>query len=394
MKPRYTPPNTQVHPAESARAVGLRYVTDEQPGIRRLRAGEGYRFVDAKDRPVRNEATLKRIRSLAVPPAWTDVWICPDENGHLQATGRDAKGRKQHRYHILWREVRDATKYDRMIEFGDALPRIRRRVTRDLAQRGLSREKVLAAVVRLMDLTFIRVGNDEYAKNNRSFGLTTLRDQHATIRGPRVQFSFRGKSGKSHSITVEDPRLARIVKRCQEIPGQELFQWLNDAGQRHDVTSGDVNDYLREISGSDFTAKDFRTWAGTVLAAEALKATREFETQRQAKRNLKEAIEIVAEKLGNTPAVCRKCYIHPWLIDGYTRKKLPCNGHAASKPVNGVIQTSMLPKSSLGCDERDVLDFLRCCRKEGQRARTAHATKAIPPSWRPRLVRRMRVARQ
>jgi len=385
MKPRVTATATQVAPAESARAVGLRYVSDDRPGIRRIKDGEGFRYVDEKG-PVTNETVLKRIRSLAIPPAWTYVWICPHEDGHLQATGRDAKGRKQHRYHPRWREVRDATKYERMIDFGKILPRIRQRVARDLARPALSREKVLATIVRLMDLTFIRVGNDEYAKQNHSYGLTTMKDQHAKIRGGTVQFSFRGKSGKYHTIEVEDRRLARIVKRCQEIPGQELFQYYDAEGARHDVTSGDVNDYLREASGADFTAKDFRTWAGTVLAAQALEGCPEFTTKRQAKKNLKQAIATVAEKLGNTPAVCRKCYIHPFILDGYSRKKLPCNG--AATPVNGdhAIKGSARPATSLAAEEKQVLDFLRCCRREEQ-ARTrriAPQLKKIPAAWHPR----------
>jgi DNA topoisomerase I len=396
MKPRHTPPSTQLTPVESAKAVGLRYVNDEQPGVLRIKAGAGFRYADANGKTIHDDATLKRIRSLAIPPAWEDVWICPRDDGHLQATGRDAKGRKQFRYHPLWREVRDATKYDRMIEFGEALPRIRKRVARDMAKAGLSREKVLATIVRLIDLTFIRVGNDEYAKNNRSYGLTTMKDQHAKIRGERVEFSFRGKSGKYHAIAVEDARLARIVKNCQDIPGQELFQWVNGDGKRHDVTSGDVNDYLREISGTDFTAKDFRTWAGTVLAAQALKATREFHTQKQAKKNIKEAIDAVAEKLGNTPSVCRKCYVHPFVLSGYMEKKLPCNGALAAPLENGAIKASKRPATSLGCDEDAVLDFLRCCRREEQRKARELAPKLskVPAAWRPRLSPGMKARRR
>jgi DNA topoisomerase I len=386
MKPRHTTPSTQLAPVESAKSVGLRYVSDQQAGIKRLKAGVGFRYVNSIGKTIRDEATLKRIRSLVIPPAWTDVWICSREDGHLQATGRDAKGRKQFRYHPLWREVRDATKFDRMIEFGEALPRIRQRVSRDIAKPGLSREKVLATIVRLIDLTFIRVGNDEYAKQNNSYGLTTMKDQHAKIRGERVEFSFRGKSGKFHAIMVEDARLAKIVKRCQDIPGQELFQWMNGDGKRHDVTSGDVNEYLREISGTDFTAKDFRTWAGSVLAAQALKASSEFDTQKQAKKNIKEAIDAVAEKLGNTPAVCRKCYVHPSVLNGYMEKKLPCNGAVTAPIENGAIKASKRPATSLGCDEKSVLEFLRCCRRaEKQRARElAPKLAKLPASWRPR----------
>ena len=393
MKPRHTSSSTQIHPAESAKAVGLRYVNDERTGITRIKAGNDFRYVDANGKVVRNKSVLNRIRSLAIPPAWTDVWICPHDNGHLQATGRDAKGRKQHRYHPLWREVRDATKYDRMIEFAEALPGIRRRVARDLAQSDLSREKVLATIVGLMDLTFIRVGNEEYAKQNKSYGLTTMKDHHAEVRGGRIEFSFRGKSGKCHAIKVEDKRLARIVKHCQDIPGQDLFQYLNGDGQRRDVTSGDVNDYLRDISGSDFTAKDFRTWAGTVLAAKALQAVAEFKNETQAKKNIKEAINEVAGKLGNTPAVCRKCYVHPWLLAGYMDKKLPCNGTLKGNLNGKLLKNSRRPKSKLGSDEQVVLKFLRCRRREEQRAVRAMKPKlaAVPRAWHPRVVRGMRV---
>lgn len=383
-------------PVESAKAVGLRYVSDQEPGIRRLKAGEGFKYETTSGKAVRDKRVLQRIRSLAIPPAWTDVWICPHDNGHLQATGRDAKKRKQHRYHPLWREMRDTNKYDRMIEFGEALPGMRRRIAGHLKKSGLNRERVLAAMVRIMDLTFIRVGNDEYAKSNRSYGLTTLQDQHAKIRGGRVHLSFRGKSGKYHSIEVEDPRLAKIVRNCQEIPGQELFQWINGDGKHHDVTSGDVNEYLREISGSDFTAKDFRTWAGTVLAAQALKATKKSETQREAKKNIKQAIDTVASKLGNTPAVCRKCYIHPQVMEGYMKGKLPCGGNVVTAPVNGVIKGSHRPESTLGCDEREVLQFLKCCRREERREVRQFRTKLkeVPRAWHPRVVRGMRVGRR
>jgi DNA topoisomerase I len=397
MKPRHSPPSTQLQPAESAKAVGLRYVSDTQPGLRRFKAGQGFRYEDAQGKAVRDEATLGRIRSLAIPPAWKDVWICPHENGHLQATGRDDRGRKQHRYHSLWREVRDATKYDRMIEFGEALPRIRQRVTRDLGRSGLSREKVLATIVRLMDVTSIRVGNEEYAKANKSFGLTTLQDKHAKVRGDRVEFSFRGKSGKDHTITVEDRRLAKLVKNCQDIPGQDLFQWIDGDGRRHDVTSGDVNDYLREISGSDFTAKDFRTWAGTVLAAQALSGSPQFETQKQAKKVIKQAIDTVASKLGNTPAVCRKCYVHPFVIEGYMQRKLSCPGSVAARlNGDGPLKASDTPASSLACDESSVLDYLRCCRRTEQReVRTLKTRmKKVPSAWQPKVVRGVRVGRR
>lgn len=393
MKPRHTPSSTQIHPVESAKAVGLRYVSDEQPGFRRLKSGAEFRYVGANGKPLRHATVLSRIRALAIPPAWTEVWICPHENGHLQATGRDARGRKQNRYHPLWREVRDATKYDRMIEFGEALPRMRRRLARHIRQPGLNREKVLGTIVRLMDLTFIRVGNDEYAKRNGSYGLATMKDEHAIIRGERVQFSFRGKSGKYHSIEVEDKHLARVVKHCQDIPGQELFQWMNGDGKRRDVTSGDVNDYLREISEADFTAKDFRTWAGTVLAAQALKQVAEFRTQQQAKKHLKQAIAAVAERLGNTPAVCRKCYIHPFILDGYLDHRLPCEPKVTGRIRKGIIKTSRRAKAALAGDERAVLEFLRCCRQEEQRrTQNANAKLAgVPRAWHPRVLPDRRV---
>lgn len=333
---------------------------------------------------MRDGETLKRIRTLAIPPAWTNVWICSHENAHLQATGRDARGRKQHRYHPLWRQMRDATKYDRMVEFGAALPRIRQRVSRDLARPGLSRDKVLATIVRLMDLTFIRVGNDEYAKQNRSYGLTTMKDKHAKVRGDRIQFSFRGKSGKLHNIEVEDPRLACVVKNSQDIPGQELFQYLDDNGARRDITSGDVNEYLRGASGQEFTAKDFRTWAGTVLTARKLRDAVHFQNQRQAKKLVQQAINAVAEKLGNTPAVCRKCYVHPSVLDGFVQRKLPCEGTVTRRTRNGVINGAVHPKTSLACDERDVLDFLRCCRREKKRMKQEAVRRRVPKSWQPR----------
>jgi DNA topoisomerase-1 len=304
-------------PAQAAEVVGLRYVRDDTPGIRRVRRGKGFAYVRPDGRPVHDEATLKRIRALVIPPAWTDVWICPDANGHLQATGRDDRGRKQHRYHPRFRAVRDETKYGRMLAFAGALPHLRARVEKDMARRGLPREKVLAKVVRLLETTLIRVGNDDYARHNHSYGLTTFEDRHAKIDGPELRFEFRGKSGVRHAVELHDRRLARIVKECQDLPGQELFQYVDETGKRHDVTSGDVNAYLREISGEDFTAKDFRTWAGTVLAARALREFEAFDSKAQAKRNLVKAVEAVARRLGNTRAVCRKCYVHPVVFDAY-----------------------------------------------------------------------------
>jgi DNA topoisomerase-1 len=307
----------ETDPVESAKQAGLRYVSDDGPGIRRRRAGSGFSYLDPDGERITDLDTLRRIRSLAVPPAWTDVWISPHPRGHIQATGRDARGRKQYRYHPRWREVRDETKYERMVAFGASLPAIRKRLNKDLSRRGLPREKVLATVVRLLEMSLIRVGNEEYARDNRSFGLTTMRDRHVDVDGSNLRFHFTGKSGKRHQVGVTDRRLARIVERCQDLPGQTLFQYVDDEGERHPVDSDDVNEYLRDISGQDFTAKDFRTWAGTVLAAWALKDLEAFDSEAQAKRNIVEAVEQVAGYLGNTPAVCRKCYVHPEILDSY-----------------------------------------------------------------------------
>ena len=305
------------NPAQSAQAVGLRYVNDNVPGISRQRAGKGWIYRDRRGRVLRQPKELERIKRLAIPPAWTDVWICPDRQGHLQATGRDARRRKQHRYHARWREIRDETKYNRMLAFARALPTIRQRLQRDLKRKGLPRPKVLATVVRLLEVSLIRVGNDEYARQNESFGLTTMKDRHVDVNGSKLCFNFRGKSGIRHEVDISDRRLAGIVKSCQDLPGQELFQYIDDEGKTQDVRSSDVNEYLRQISGHDFTAKDFRTWAGTVLAAMALREFQKFDSKAQAKKNLVQAIESVAAKLGNTPAICRKSYIHPEVIGAY-----------------------------------------------------------------------------
>ncbi len=305
-------------PAESAQAAGLRYVSDMMPGIRRKRAGSGFSYVGPDGKVIKNPAELARIRTLAIPPAYTDVWICPVPNGHIQATGRDARGRKQYRYHPKWREARDETKFGRILAFSEVLPRIRKRVQRDLGRQGLPREKVLATVVQLLDCTGIRIGNDEYARANRSFGLTTLRDRHVEISGSNIRFEFRGKSGKTHSVSLTDRRLARIVQRCQALPGEDLFQYIDDEGVRQTIGSGDVNEYLREISGQEFTAKDFRTWSGTRLAVAALTEIGTWTSQRQAKSNVLRAIDSVAEQLNNTRAVCRKYYIHPCVFESYS----------------------------------------------------------------------------
>jgi DNA topoisomerase-1 len=307
----------RVDPTVSARAAGLKYTTDTRPGIRRIGKRSTVKYLDERGRVVRDAATLSRIKSLVIPPAWTDVWICPDERGHVQATGRDARGRKQYRYHPRWREVRDETKYDRMIGFAHALPTIRRRTRADLRRQGLPREKVLAAVVQLLEKTLIRVGNGEYAKQNRSFGLTTMRDGHVAVKGERVRFSFRGKSGVEHDVDLEDRRLANVVKACRDIPGYDLFQYFDEDGERQAIGSADVNAYLQQVSGLDFTSKDFRTWAGTVLAAQMLRELEAVDSDAQRKKNIVRAVEAVAKRLGNTKAVCRKCYIHPAVFDAY-----------------------------------------------------------------------------
>jgi DNA topoisomerase-1 len=316
-KPTTPPPEVVSDPVESAQAAGLRYVSDIQPGIRRKRAGKGFSYVGPDGKAIKDAKELSRIRSLAIPPAYTDVWICPNPNGHIQATGRDARGRKQYRYHPKWREVRDDTKFGRMLAFSEALPTIRARVERDLGLAGLPREKVLATVVRLLECTCIRVGNDEYAKSNGSYGLTTLQDRHVKVSGSNLRFEFRGKSGKTHKVDLNDRRLARIVERCQDLPGEDLFQYEDDEGVRQTIGSGDVNDYIRQISGQEFTAKDFRTWAGTLAAVEALREAGVWATQRQAKSNILRAIDQVAEQLNNTRAVCRKYYVHPAVLDHY-----------------------------------------------------------------------------
>lgn len=297
--------------------AGLIYIDDSRPGLTRRKSGKGFSYRDPKGSPVRDAATLERIKKLAIPPAYVDVWICPRRNGHIQATGRDAKGRKQYRYHPDFRQAREADKFSRIMNFADALPKIRDRIDADMRRRGLPREKVLATVVHLLESTLIRVGNDDYARTNRSYGLTTLRDPHVKVSGSELTFKFKGKSGKEWNVSLKDKRVARIVKACQDLPGQELFQYIDEEGIQRDVTSSDVNAYLREITGEDYTAKDFRTWAGTVLAALALRAFEAFDSEAGAKRNVRTAIEDVAQRLGNTPTICRKCYIHPEVLDCY-----------------------------------------------------------------------------
>ncbi len=304
-------------PKDAAISVGLRYVSDGPPGIRRKKSGKGFTYTRADGARLSEPDVLRRIKSLAVPPAWMDVWICPFADGHIQATGRDAKGRKQYRYHIRFREIRDSTKYEHVVAFADMLPAIRERVRKDMARRGLPREKVLATVVHLLETTLIRVGNDDYAKQNSSYGLTTLKNRHVAIDGDEVRFRFTGKSGKQWSLRLKDRRVAKIIRACQELPGQELIQYVDDDGVCRDVTSTDVNAYLKEITGKDITAKDFRTWAGTVLAAMALRELESFDSAVQAKRNLRAAVEKVSARLGNTATICRKCYVHPEVLNCY-----------------------------------------------------------------------------
>jgi DNA topoisomerase-1 len=311
-----------IDPVDVARDAGLRYASDDRPGLRRRRAGRGFTYLDTEGHAITDKRELRRIHRLAIPPAWTDVWISADPRGHIQATGRDARRRKQYRYHERWREVRDETKYERMLEFAKALPRVRKRVDRDLARSRLTRERVLATIVRLLETSLIRVGNDEYAKQNSSYGLTTLREKHVRVVGSRVTFRFRGKSGKEHEVDVRENRVARVLRRLQELPGQELFRYVDGAGEPRMVDSADVNTYLREISGDDFTAKDFRTWAGTVYAARELHALGAPQGARDARRNITQAVKAVAARLGNTPAVCRRCYIHPAVVQAYVDGKL------------------------------------------------------------------------
>jgi DNA topoisomerase-1 len=301
----------------AARSAGLRYVHDYQPGIARRTRGKQFYYTDADGKTIDDDDTLARIKSLVIPPAWSDVWICKHPLGHLQATGRDARGRKQYRYHPRWRALRDESKYERMLNFGKALPAIRRQVDAALKLPGLPREKVLATIVYLLEATMMRIGNEEYARDNKSFGLTTLRDRHVRLDGGKVEFRFRGKSGVHHAVEVHDRRLANIIRRTRDLPGQELFQYLDDDGEPHAVGSADVNEYLQSIAGEDYTAKDFRTWSGTVLAAVALLEYEKYDSEAQAKKNVVQAIESVAKKLGNTPTICRKCYVHPAVIESY-----------------------------------------------------------------------------
>jgi DNA topoisomerase I len=351
-------------PREAAETAGLRYVSDARPGIRRKKAGSGFTYTHADGTKLAEPDVLKRIKALAIPPAWMEVWICPWTDGHIQATGRDMKGRKQYRYHARFREMRESTKYEHVIAFADSLPSIREKVREHMGLRGLPREKVLATVVHLLESTLIRVGNDDYAKQNNSYGLTTLKNRHVAVDGNEVRFRFTGKSGKQWSLRVRDRRVAKIIKACQELPGQELIQYVDEEGNCRDVTSTDVNEYLREITGKDITAKDFRTWAGTVLAAMALNELESFDSAAQAKRNLRAAIEKVSARLGNTQAICRKCYVHPEILNSYMDGNLVLE---LKSKAESELRSSM---ESLKPEEAAVLALLR-----GRLAKEAENTK-------------------
>ena len=364
-------------PDDRAALAGLRYSSDDRPGITRRRAGRGFTYRDPEGKPVRDEATLERIRKIVIPPAWTDVWISPWPNGHLQATGRDARGRKQYRYHARFRARREDAKFERLIAFSKVLPAIRERVDADLARPGLPREKVIAAVVRLLELTLIRVGNDEYAKLNRSFGLTTLRDHHAKIEGSEVRFRFRGKSGRQPEVGMRDRRLAGVVKRCRDLPGQELFQYVGADGEPHDVASDDVNAYLAEIAPG-VTAKDFRTWAGTVLAWRALSALGEGETDREKRKNVAAAIQETADNLGNTAAVARSAYVHPAVVDAYL------DGGLRSALVRAAEETDEPPGATSPEEERAVVTLLRARLREDVDRSTKRKSERGPRASRRR----------
>jgi len=339
-----------VHPSVQVQDFGLRYVTGTEPGIRRQKRGKHFHFFAPDGSRITDEAEISRIRKLAIPPAYRDVWICADSAGHLQATGIDARGRKQYRYHPDWRSLRDGTKFSHILNFAAVLPKLRATLAEHMAQRGLSREKVLATVVALLERTMIRVGNDDYARKNESYGLTTLRDDHVDVKGHTIRFRFKGKSGKQWNLKLSDRRIAHVVKACADIDGQELFKFVDDNGVVRDVTSGDVNAYLREITGQAFTAKDFRTWTGTVLAAIALHGMELGAPPARAKRYVKEAVERVAARLGNTPSVCRKCYIHPKVIDAYMEGTLALR-------LTSDIDTAV--PGALDKDEKRVLAFLK-----------------------------------
>jgi DNA topoisomerase-1 len=350
-----TEAQTVLDPQDAAETAGLRYVSDDRPGIRRRRSGKGFAYTRPDGTKLTDDLIVRRIKALVIPPAWTDVWICPFADGHIQVTGRDAKGRKQYRYHPRFREVRESTKYEHVVAFAEALPTIRTQVRAHMALRGLPREKVLATVVHLLESTLIRVGNDDYARQNNSYGLTTLKTRHAAVNGNEVRFRFTGKSGKQWLLRVKDRRIAKIIKACQDLPGQELLQYLDSDGDPQDVTSSDVNAYLKEITGKHITAKDFRTWSGTVLAAMALNELKSFDSAAQAKRNLRAAIENVAARLGNTPTICRKCYVHPEVLTSYLNGNLVLEIKSA---VEGELRDEL---AGLLPEEAAVLAMLRSC---------------------------------
>jgi DNA topoisomerase-1 len=359
------PRNASTDPLTSARAAHLRYVTGDGPGISRKRRGKNFSYLGADAKPVRDTPTLERIRSLVIPPAWENVWICPFENGHIQAIGRDARGRKQYRYHAHYREVRDEAKFDHMLAFGAALPKIRAQVNQDLSLHGLPQRKVVAAMVRLLDETCIRVGNEEYAKANKSFGLSTLRDRHADVHGSSIHFHFQGKSHQEHDITLRDRRLARIVKQCQDLPGQELFQYQLESGEPANVNSTDVNEYLREITQEHFSAKDFRTWHGTGHMARELVALGPAASETETKRNIAQAVKQTARHLGNRPAACRKYYIHPAVFSSYTEQTI-------FSAIRNVPDDSSVPARELSIFELAVLRLVESYAAVGQKVRTKH----------------------
>jgi DNA topoisomerase-1 len=373
---------TIADPKDAADCAGLRYVSDDDPGIRRRRAGKGFCYLRPDGSRLADPRSLARIRSLVIPPAWTDVWICPFADGHIQAIGRDARRRKQYRYHTRFRELRESSKYEHVVAFAEALPTIRARVLEDMGRRGLPREKVLATVVHLLEATLIRVGNDDHARQNKSYGLTTLKNRHVEIDGSEIRFQFAGKGGKQWSLTVKNRRVAKVIKACQELPGQRLLQYLDEDGERRDVTSGDVNAYLKYITGLDITAKDFRTWAGTVLAALALHEVRVFNSTAEAKRNLRAAISQTAVRLGNTATICRKCYIHPDIFDLYLDRELVLDFKSQAEVRNG--------PAGLISEEVAVLALLRNRSKQNLNGGYSHGTNGHMPR-RPRTRRASRV---
>jgi DNA topoisomerase I len=373
-----------VDPRDAAESACLRYVSDERPGIRRKKTGTGFSYTRPDGSRLSGPDALKRMRALAIPPAWTDVWICPFSDGHIQAIGRDAKGRKQYRYHARFREVRESTKYEHVVAFADALPSIRETVREHMALRGLPREKVLATVVHLLETTLIRVGNDDYARQNNSYGLTTLKNRHVAVEGNEVRFRFTGKGGKQWSLRVRDRRVAKIIRACQELPGQELLQYIDEQGNCQDITSTDVNEYLKAITGKDITAKDFRTWAGTVLAAMALSELESFDSAAQAKRNLRSAIEKVSARLGNTPTICRKCYIHPEVLNSYMDGNLVLeiksqveselrSGVANMKPEEAAVLALLRSRLAKQAEQPEYANF-----KESSSKRRAHTAYVRP----------------